>query len=542
MHVHACEFHGTVCVSITIPVESPCFNAIFPAGLQTTRMNCAQPAPRSITGGMPSSPSSYALEADAHLILRARAAAPLYLTDATTLLDQACAECGTSPDTLRRPLRLCSSCQKLAYCGPECQRRAWIGGHKALCRALAAEAFNKCARTAEGDTTASLRHRAAALHNLGLHYASGRGVARDPGKALAAYRAAAALGSAVSMTNLGSAHDNGDLGLAKDSPAALAWFSAAADAGDPLAMCILATRYMQGNGVERNLASAVQWARRGAALGHPESAGLLGSLLYTGRDAVNDLDARDAWRIAAEGGNADAMLAYGNALRDGPGRVDVSEALVWFERAAGSGCVAAHSSAGRAYSRGEGSDVNHALAFEHYARGAAAGDIDCVGNLANCNFDGRGTSHNPARAMELWQQSLAMGAKGAAAYKALTGIASVLLQGAGGVPRDLAGGMASLLRAACTGVPAAMERYAYLRLTGADPEDRFSTIPGCGIDPIAAEAWTRASLASGFATPEAARLLQVALEARRTLPPTLWSHDPQYLPPAPLLREATNDE
>jgi hypothetical protein len=46
---------------------------------------------------------------------------------------QLCAECGAGAR-----LRLCRGCRMVRYCGEECARRAWKGGHRAEC--LAAQA------------------------------------------------------------------------------------------------------------------------------------------------------------------------------------------------------------------------------------------------------------------------------------------------------------------------------------------------------------------------------------------------------------------
>jgi len=49
-----------------------------------------------------------------------------------------CTHCGASAADLARDdrkLRRCSRCQRVRYCGRECQRAHWRAGHKAECRA-----------------------------------------------------------------------------------------------------------------------------------------------------------------------------------------------------------------------------------------------------------------------------------------------------------------------------------------------------------------------------------------------------------------------
>ena len=40
-----------------------------------------------------------------------------------------CCRCGASQPKLRR----CSKCKGVWYCGPECQKKDWVAGHKTVC-------------------------------------------------------------------------------------------------------------------------------------------------------------------------------------------------------------------------------------------------------------------------------------------------------------------------------------------------------------------------------------------------------------------------
>ncbi|PRW56003.1 hypothetical protein C2E21_5170 isoform B [Chlorella sorokiniana] len=50
-----------------------------------------------------------------------------------------CAVCGKAAEPGRK-LKRCGGCQKVRYCGAECQRRHWAGGHSKECRRLQQEA------------------------------------------------------------------------------------------------------------------------------------------------------------------------------------------------------------------------------------------------------------------------------------------------------------------------------------------------------------------------------------------------------------------
>ncbi|KAG0704603.1 hypothetical protein DFH29DRAFT_801630 [Suillus ampliporus] len=48
-----------------------------------------------------------------------------------------CGSCGKEENASENThLRLCSRCKQASYCGEDCQKRAWVDGHKADCKAL----------------------------------------------------------------------------------------------------------------------------------------------------------------------------------------------------------------------------------------------------------------------------------------------------------------------------------------------------------------------------------------------------------------------
>ena len=486
-------------------------------------------------------PSSAALDADTAAIRLARkAAASLgYNTSQSRAqeLQVACHECGKKPSALARALQICSFCQRVAYCGPACQRSAWRKGHKSACKDLAKASVETLLVKADASSGESAAERASAMHNLGLHYATGRGVQQSSERAIAAYRAAAVLGCAEAMTNLGSNYGNGTLGLKQDWPAAIAWFRAGADAGDALAMANLAVRYLTGDGVSQSASAAQEWAERGAALGNDDCVKLLDTI-FRGSSGVSADDSAFRLKLStgAERGESQAMYLYGILLRDGPGRTNAVESLAWFERAASAGFAEAHADVGLAYATGRGTAVNHARALDHYTRGAAAGVVTCVSNLGNVLYDGRGCVRNAARALEEWKRAVELGATGATLASTLTGISHVLLGGEGGVPRDLPGGMDALLQAARLGCPGAMAEYAYRRISGADPADPLGigpgSGPGCASDLTVADAWARAALTAGQAA--AAKLIDTVEEMRKEILARGFPlpHDSRFMPPA----------
>jgi hypothetical protein len=48
--------------------------------------------------------------------------------------EAACAHCGARPSRGDKPFKCCSGCRAVFYCGCDCQKAAWKGGHKRVCK------------------------------------------------------------------------------------------------------------------------------------------------------------------------------------------------------------------------------------------------------------------------------------------------------------------------------------------------------------------------------------------------------------------------
>lgn len=117
--------------------------------------------------------------------------------------------------------------------------------------------------------TAAAQGDATAQFILGSLYA--KGMAADPARASKWYAASAAQGNAKAMHNLGLAYLNGD-GVEKNAATAIGWFTRAATNGYVDSVMNLAVLYDRGEGVARSPRDALQWYDRAAALGDTEAA------------------------------------------------------------------------------------------------------------------------------------------------------------------------------------------------------------------------------------------------------------------------------
>ena len=163
-----------------------------------------------------------------------------------------------------------------------------------------------------------------------------------PAGAVAAYRSAAERGLPIAQNSLGAMLLDGR-GIARDDAQAVQWFRRAAEQGNADAQHNLGVMLQAGRGIARDDAQAVEWYRRAAEQGNAFGQANLGFMLREGRGiAPDDEQAVEWYRRAAEQGNADAQNALGVMLRDGRGIArNHAQAIAWFRRAADQGHPAA---------------------------------------------------------------------------------------------------------------------------------------------------------------------------------------------------------
>lgn len=174
---------------------------------------------------------------------------------------------------------------------------------------------------------------------LGVMTERGLGLPKDLKRAVELYRAAAEQGFAPAIHNLGGSYQDGIGGLAVDEAIAREWYwkAAAQDYGPSLTNLGIFLRDGRGGPKDQETGLAVM--ERAAALGDAEGTAQLAYMLATGDGAVIDLPrARDLYAIAAMKKIDWAMRDYGEMLELAEGGPkDLSQALVYYTRAAGQG-------------------------------------------------------------------------------------------------------------------------------------------------------------------------------------------------------------
>jgi hypothetical protein len=109
---------------------------------------------------------------------------------------------------------------------------------------------------------------APAQYDLGVVYASGRGVAQDYVEAAKWYRLAADQGHAAAQYSLAGLYATGQ-GVAQDYVEATKWYRLAADQGDPDAQYRLGLMYRAGQGLPRDDVRALMWLTLSVTTGTP---------------------------------------------------------------------------------------------------------------------------------------------------------------------------------------------------------------------------------------------------------------------------------
>jgi len=176
---------------------------------------------------------------------------------------------------------------------------------------------------------AAAQNDATAARSLGLAYASGDGVERDPATALHWVRIGAQLGDRSSQYRLGKMLADGD-GAPADEAGAIEWWRLAAARGDARAHFSLGLAFESGHGVAIDLVEAASCYRLAAELGHASAQNNLATLLEVGEGVVRDIDEAVRWyEAAAQQRNAIAEFNLGRIHVRRPGLDNLVRGFAW---------------------------------------------------------------------------------------------------------------------------------------------------------------------------------------------------------------------
>ncbi len=168
-------------------------------------------------------------------------------------------------------------------------------------------------------------------------YREGKGLPRDPARAISLYREIYndEPGDTKVLLALGDAYVQSD-GVARDRKLATQFYALAAQNGDPDGQLQLGMAYLYGGGVERDGAKSEQLLTQAGDANIMMARIELGNAKASGMGtAVDPEGAFASFLRAAEAGSPEAMIEVSRALRKGFGtQVDPVLAQTWLERAA----------------------------------------------------------------------------------------------------------------------------------------------------------------------------------------------------------------
>lgn len=259
---------------------------------------------------------------------------------------------------------------------------------------------------------------ARALNILGNNYYYGRGVAVDYTKAFQFFQKAANLGDAHGQYNLGCCYWFGK-GVKKDYVQAFKIFQAAAEKGNASAIYGLGACYDNGQGVDTDKKKAAllfyQSAQKGnvsakKALDHvkPRENLYIAECLYHGRGIEKNLsEAILFFQKAAEAGLPYAEYALGFCYENAHGvEKDPFKAFSWYERAAQHAHTESMRCLADCYLYGFGVNEDAGVAVEWYIKAADSGNAVALRQLGVCYEKGLGVQPDLLRAMDYYRKAM----------------------------------------------------------------------------------------------------------------------------------------
>jgi TPR repeat protein len=210
--------------------------------------------------------------------------------------------------------------------------------------------------------------------HMGEQYKDGKGVNKNPVKAVFYYRKAAEHGYAAVQRELGICYLDG-IGIEKDSNKAMFWIKKAVEQGFAPAQRTLGYCYSEGMGTEKDYVKAVK--------------------LFV--EAIKQ-------------GDSEAMNNLGVCYRKGEGvEEDPVQAVYWYKKAIEQGSARASDNLGFCYRNGIGVEKDEVRAFRYYKDSAEKGHPTGQSNLADCYRDGVGVKIDTAQALFWYEKAAELG-------------------------------------------------------------------------------------------------------------------------------------
>lgn len=249
----------------------------------------------------------------------------------------------------------------------------------------------------------------AGVEQLSLYYTVGLFVPADPVKGLEFRRRAAEGGRPAAQTLLGQQYETGD-GVERDLKTALLWLEKAARQNHAPALQHLIDLRRNGRpGLTPDFKEAVRLAEQGWKLGDAACTRNLADLYNRGDGVKQDVKkSAKLYREAADKGEMYAMTMLGWISAKGQiGTPDFAEARRWYGKAAAQGHVRAMRELGEMAEAGQGGPVDLAAAFAWYEKAARTGEAYSQEKLGDMLLNGRGVAVDAEEAVNWFRLAAA---------------------------------------------------------------------------------------------------------------------------------------
>jgi TPR repeat protein len=281
-----------------------------------------------------------------------------------------------------------------------------------------------------GSMVLSIWLAGAALHPAQADYLAAEAAmkANDLPRAVPLLAEEAKLGNPVAAYNLGKIYENGGDGVPQDYAQAIAWYKLAADVGtlptqfngqqlgpDAADLIFAAQLYAQfnlgrlyesGQGVEKDVATAVQWYARAAQQDLDVAQQHLVRIFRQGEGTVapNPVESTKWLERLAQGGNVPAMTDLGTAYLQGVGvEKNAKIAHDWYLRGASLGSGEALFNLGLLYQSGYSGDADYKRAADYYTRAANKNSGRAMMALGDLYAKAQGVSSSRVQALAWYE-------------------------------------------------------------------------------------------------------------------------------------------
>ncbi len=217
-------------------------------------------------------------------------------------------------------------------------------------------------------------------------------------------------GDLEAMFQLGAAYYHGE-GIPRDLRTAVALFDQAASDGYAPAQTMLGAMHYLGEGVENSLPKALNWIRKAAAQGDPGGQARLALFYYRGEGVPRSPAQAAHWaRLAAAQGDPEAAALLGSLFYLGEGvQKSIPEAAAWWRKGEALGSPESTTNLGILHAGGEGVPQSFEEAARYYRLAYQRGSADAAEHLGGLYRSGQGVPRSNEKAEEWYRKAAAGG-------------------------------------------------------------------------------------------------------------------------------------